>query len=80
METFDLSECYSKLDPVELIRLIDRMISIAYVGKRILAVIPYEKTGRWINSELERLPREILFIAETLKKDVRFLTTNAYIE
>ena len=80
METFDLSECYSKLDQVELLRVMDRMISMAYVGKQLLAVIPHERTGRWINSELEKLPREILFTAKTLKQDVRFLTTNAYIE
>ena len=80
MATFDLSECYSKLDQLELLRVISRMINIAFTGKRLLAVIPFEKSGRWINSESEALPREKLFTAETLEKDVRFLTTNAYIE
>ena len=80
MATFDLSECYSKLDQKELLKVISRMINIAFTGNRLLAVIPSEKTGRWINSDSERLPREKLFTADTLRKDIYFLTTNAYIE
>ena len=80
METYDLSECYSKLDQEELLQVIAQMINLAFVGKRLLAVIPFEKTGRWLNSESEKLPREKLFTASMLHEDVKFLTTHAYIE
>ena len=80
METYDLSECYSKLDQEELLNVISKMINIAFKGKRLLAVIPSEKTGRWINSESEKLPREKLFTASMLHEDIKFLTTHAYIE
>ena len=80
MESYDLSECYSKLNQEELLHVISQMINIAFTGKRLLAINPWEKTGRWINSESEKLPREKLFTASMLHKDVTFLTTNAYIE
>ena len=40
METFDLSECYSKLDQEEISRILARMISIAFQKKRCIAVNP----------------------------------------
>ena len=43
MASFNLSECYSKLDQEELLRVISRMINIAFAGKRFLEVIPVEK-------------------------------------
>ena len=46
MQTFDLSECYSKLNQDSLSRIIERMITTAFTGKRLLAIIPWEKTGR----------------------------------
>ena len=56
------------------------MISSAFVGKPILAVSHSTNSGRWINNALEIMPNEVLFTAETLKSDVRFLVTNSYIE
>ena len=46
METFDLSECYSKLDQKELLRVVSDMIDMAFQGKNYLAVSVYEQTGR----------------------------------
>ena len=46
METFDLSECYSKLDQKEIIRVLTRMISSAFAGRRFLAVNPCINTNR----------------------------------
>ena len=46
METFDLSECYSKLDQKEIVRIVSKMISIAFTGKKFLAVVPSDKTSR----------------------------------
>ena len=46
MEAFDLSECYSKLDQKEIVRIISRMISIAFVGRKFLAVVPTDKISR----------------------------------
>ena len=46
METFDLSECYSKLNQKELLRVVSDMIYIAFQGKNNLAVSSYEQTGR----------------------------------
>ena len=57
-----------------------RMITIAFIGKKLLAVNPYEKTGRWFDSREDALPSEILFSKQDLREDVSFLTTNAYIE
>ena len=56
------------------------MITIAFIGKKLLAVNPYEKTGRWFDSREDALPSEILFSKKDLREDVSFLTTNAYIE
>ena len=46
METFDLSECYSKLDQKEIVCILSRMITSAFQRKGYLAISPYEKTGR----------------------------------
>ena len=80
METFDLSECYSKLDQEEIRRILARMISIAFQGKRYLAVNPTDKVGRWIDHEDETKAREVTFTLQDLKSDVHFLIANAYIE
>ena len=80
METHDLSECYSKLDQSELVRILSRMIKMAFVGKKYLAVSPFDKTSRWIDSCDESLSREKVFTADCLCEVVNFLTTNAYIE
>ena len=45
METFDLSECYSKLDQKEIVRIVSKMISIAFTGKKIFPVVPSDKTS-----------------------------------
>ena len=80
METFDLSECYSKLDQQEILKVLSQMIAMAFLNKRFLAVLPSENTSRWIDSHDEALPRETLFTEHELRTDVHFLTTNAYIE
>ena len=80
METFDLSECYSKLDQKEILKVLSQMIAMAFLGKKVLAVVPSENTGRWIDSHDEALPRETLFTEHELRTDVHFLTKNAYIE
>ena len=80
MESFDLSECYSKLDQDDIKRILARMIAIAFIGKRFLAVIPSEKSGRWIEDEEESTPFEIIYTATDLREDVFFLISNAYIE
>ena len=46
METFDLSECYSKLDQSEIIRALLRMIAIAFYGHEYLAVNATDNYGR----------------------------------
>ena len=80
METFDLSECYSKLDQKELLRVVSDMIDMAFQGKNYLAVSLYEQTGRQVSVPGDRSFRETIYSADALKKDVQFLTTNAYIE
>ena len=80
METFDLSECYSNLDQQEIVKVLTQMIAMAFLNKKLLAVLPFENTSRWIDSPDESLPRETLFTEQDLCADVHFLTTNAYIE
>ena len=80
MSTFDLSECYSKLDQKEIVRVLSCMITLAFKNRKLLAVDPSQKSGRWLNSFNERLPFEHLFTSADLKADVEFLTTNAYVE
>ena len=80
METFDLSECYSKLDQNDIRRILTRMIAVAFQGKRLLATNPVENSGRWIEQEEDRTKGEMIFNARTLQDDVRFLISNAYIE
>ena len=80
METFDLSECYSKLDQDDIRRILARMVAIAFQGKRYLAVNPADKIGRWIENEDESRGREMIFTSQDLKNDVHFLISNAYIE
>ena len=45
METIDLSECFCTLDQKEIVRVLSRM-NMAIVGKKYLAILPREKTGR----------------------------------
>ena len=80
METFDLSECYSKLDQDEIGRVLTRMIAIAFQGKHYLAVNPKDNLGRWIQYMDDSNHSEIIYTSQDLKTDVRFLITNAYIE
>ena len=46
METYDLSECYSKLDQSEIVKILALMIKTAFTGKKYLAVKPYDKSSR----------------------------------
>ena len=80
MATFDLSECYSKLDQKEIIRILSCMITKAFENRKILAIDPTQHSGRWVSDRNERLPFELLFTSTELKADVNFLTSNAYVE
>ena len=80
MASFDLSECYSKLNQQELLRIMSRMISRAFTGKPYLAIATHPKTGRWIANPSKKHTHETLYKADTLFADVKFLVTNAYIE
>ena len=83
MATYDLSECYSKLDQQELSRIVSRMITRAFVGKPYLAIDPNPhptNSGRWISNPNEKLSNEFLYDAKLLKEDVKFLINSAYIE
>ena len=84
METFDLSECYTKLDQKELLHTMSRMINRAFTGHPILAITvsqdSAQTSGRWIPSIQHKLPGEITYTSSELSQDVRFLVSNAYIE
>ena len=80
METFDLSECYSKLDQLEIVRVLSIMITKAFGKRKYLAVDTQQRSGRELTTRDDRLPFELVFTAADLKSDVEFLTTNAYVE
>ena len=80
METFDMSECYSKLDQKELLSVIFRMIDSALTGHPLLAITVSQKSGRWIQNLQEKLPEETTFTSSQLTSDVQFFVSNAYIE
>ena len=46
METFDLSECYSKLDHLEIVRVLSIMITKAFGKRKYLAVDTHQRSGR----------------------------------
>ena len=84
MTSFDLSECYSKLNQRDLLRIIHKMITRAFAEKPYLAINTYatldgQKTGRWIPDRDTKHHNEFAYNAHSLFQDVEFLVTNAFI-